>query len=210
MVHAQSYIVGVDEVGRGPLAGPVMVGVVIVPQLFDWSLLPGVGDSKQVSAKKRVLLYETADHLREEGRLDYEVAAMPASYIDRYGIVPAIQEALVTALTIVTQRSGMSTDATEVFLDGGLQAPAEYLRQQTVIKGDRLIPVIGLASIIAKVTRDREMEVLGEDPRFAPYGFQKHKGYGTRAHQEAIRTHGLSSLHRASFCRNITTMIGDN
>ncbi len=197
------YCIGVDEVGRGPLAGPVMVGVVAIPPHFDWSQLPGVGDSKQISQLNRVRLFALAKALKAAGQLDFAVAAVPARRIDRIGIAPAIREALTKALTSVCIRKGLEPGRVLVKLDGGLKAPEEFTHQETIIKGDAKEPVIGLASIIAKVTRDTYMERLGTRKEFAVYGFAAHKGYGTKQHRASIATAGLSTQHRASFCRNV-------
>lgn len=94
-----------------------------------------------------------------------------------------------------------------VKLDGSLRAPAEYVHQETIIKGDSTEKVIGLASIMAKVTRDRYMIKVANDPRFTVYDFARHKGYGTKSHREAIAQNGLSTLHRASYCRNISIVV---
>ncbi len=197
--------VGVDEAGRGPLAGPVAVGAALVPVKFDWALLPGVGDSKQLSEKKREAVFTAAEVLRKQGMLNVAVVLVSAAEIDRVGITPAIKGALAEALATVLQVSGRSHTATEVTikLDGGLKAPSAYVHQETLIKGDQKEKVIGLASIAAKVTRDRYMEALALEAAFAPYQFAKHKGYGTKLHRAAMAEFGLSCEHRASFCKNI-------
>lgn len=194
------YLIGIDEVGRGPLAGPVMVGAVLVPVEFDWALVPGVGDSKRVSAAQRHRIAALARELKGTGRLDYEVAAVRAQRIDTIGITVAIKEALSRALAAVVERHAVSPAQVLVKLDGGLNAPSEYRSQETIIKGDATEPVIGLASIVAKVTRDTHMERLATQRAYAAYGFAAHKGYGTKAHRAAIVAHGLSREHRASFC----------
>jgi ribonuclease HII len=196
------YIIGIDEVGRGPLAGPVMVGVVIVPGDFNWARIAGVGDSKRVTEKNRARICAQAKELKRHGVLDYEVTAVSARRIDKIGIAVAIREALRKGLLTIMSRAKVSPGAVQIKLDGGLYAPPEFLAQETIIKGDGREPVIGLASIIAKVTRDAHMERLATKAEFAPYGFALHKGYGTARHRAAIAAHGLSSEHRASFCRN--------
>ncbi len=200
------YLLGVDEVGRGPLAGPVMVGAVLVPEDFSWSLLPAVADSKKLSAKRRSSIYEAAVALRESGALDFFVAATAASTIDAEGIVPAIRQAIEAALA--TLRSRGAGDETTWFsqvsvrLDGGLRAPQQYEDQVTIIQGDAKEKVIGLASIVAKVTRDEYMCTLAKETQYAGYDFGTHKGYGTKKHREAIMKLGLSREHRVSFCTN--------
>ncbi len=217
------WLVGIDEVGRGPLAGPVMVGAVLVPVDFDWSLIPGVTDSKKLSEKKREQICEIAKRLQGQGKLAYAVAKESAAMIDQVGIVPAIRSALGRALDEVLQKAStypscprvplgstyprpvLGNDDVLIRLDGGLKAPAEYIHQETIIKGDAKEPVIGLASIVAKVTRDRLMLQL--DTEYPGYGFGVHKGYGTAAHRQALVMSGLSAVHRATFCRSL--IVGD-
>lgn len=203
--QTKQRIIGVDEVGRGPLAGPVMVGVVMVPKDFDWNLVPGVGDSKQVTEAKREQVFTAAKRLKQQGIIGYEVASVSAKRIDRIGIAPAIREALTKALTTMLARAMVDPASVSVKLDGGLRAPEEFLDQETIIKGDAREKVIGLASIVAKVTRDRYMVRIGKGTACAAYDFATHKGYGTKSHRAAILTHGLSPFHRASFCRNLLT-----
>lgn len=203
-----NWIIGIDEVGRGPLAGPVMVGAALVPADFDWVLLPGVTDSKKLSEKKREAIYGNAKELQVAGKLFFAVAGESAVVIDEVGIVPAIRRALGRALVEVHEaarasgpRTGLGPDEVRVMLDGGLVAPAEFVHQETIIKGDAKEPVIGLASIVAKVTRDRLMVDI--DAQYPGYGLAGHKGYGTAAHREAVLRLGLSTIHRMSFCKNI-------
>lgn len=188
------YLVGVDEVGRGPLAGPVAVGAVRISQNFDWSQLIGVRDSKKLSEKARETIFERALELQQSNQLHFAVCTSSASYIDTYGIVPAIKRALAESLT----RLELNPEACTILLDGSLAAPAEYIHQETIIRGDDSEPVISLASIVAKVTRDRLMNSLA--PKYPAYGFERHKGYGTSSHLEAIAQSGLSDIHRTSFC----------
>ena len=198
----KGYIIGIDEVGRGPLAGPVMVGVVAVPKDFDWSLISGVNDSKQLTPLKRLVIFKQAKKLRQAGSLYFAVGKVSAKVIDQQGITSAIAKALKQALARVTAELGVvDRRGLEVFLDGGLKAPGEYLDQKTIIRGDASEPVIGLASIVAKVTRDNLLERLGARPDLKPYGLANHKGDGTSEHLAAIAKYGLSREHRRSFCR---------
>ena len=191
------YLIGVDEAGRGPLAGPVAVGAVMVPVDFDWGVLEGVRDSKKLSEKKREEFYARASELERSHILRFTVSTSSSHYIDRYGIVPAIKRALAEALS----RFAIEPHDCRVVLDGSLRAPAEYINQETIIRGDDTEPVISLASIVAKVTRDRLMKRLS--PKYPAYDFHVHKGYGTAAHQSVIRLRGLSNIHRKSFCTRI-------
>jgi ribonuclease HII len=200
-----THIVGIDEAGRGPLAGPVAVGAALLPVGFDWRLLPGVNDSKKLSAKKRDSIYEAAGVLQKAGKLDYQVVLVGAQKIDSHGISPAIKAALLKCLHKLEGRHASVIFSLEVDikLDGGLKAPREYQRQQTIIKGDSLELSIGLASIMAKVTRDRYMEKIAQKSAYQAYDFAQHKGYGTKAHRAAISQYGPCSEHRRSFCQNI-------
>lgn len=200
------YLIGVDEAGRGPLAGPVTVGVVAVAPDFDWELIPGVGDSKKISEKKRESIFERAAELKKEGLLNFAVGESSSEVIDREGIVGAIKAAMKQAL----EELAIAPEDCEVRLDGALHAPAIYTNQTTIIKGDATEPSIGLASIMAKVTRDRYMVAIATKEAFTPYNFAKHKGYGTKAHSDAIRQHGLCKLHRRSFCRSYLTHMSND
>jgi ribonuclease HII len=197
-VSTTRYLIGIDEAGRGPLAGPVSVGAVIVPRGFDWSLVAGAKDSKQMTAKKREEIYTTMCALRREGKLDFAVVFSSALIIDTRGIVPAVQSALDRALGKITKDRTMEYI---VLLDGSLHAPSSYSNQKTIIRGDQSEPVISLASIAAKVMRDHLMVRLAKD--HPAYGFDIHKGYGTLAHRRAIKKEGLSSIHRATFCTRL-------
>ncbi len=192
--------IGIDEAGRGPLAGPVSVGAVKVPVGFDWSLIEGVGDSKQIAPKNREAIFRRAQQLRHIRQLDFVVAMVGSSVIDTQGIVFSINTAMGRCL----QRLELDSAACHIRLDGSLKAPDTY-SQETIIKGDTLIPEIGLASILAKVTRDRYMTHMAR--RYPQYGFSEHMGYGTKAHRHAIATYGECPLHRVSFCKNIKSVV---
>lgn len=203
------YLIGIDEVGRGPLAGPVAVGAVMMPVDFDWSLLEGVRDSKKLSEKKREDIFERARELERRSLLRFSVSTSSATYIDRYGIVPAIKRALAEALEHITKGNPLfpkglpfvQPKECKILLDGSLIAPAEYVDQKTIIRGDDSEPVISLASVMAKVTRDRMMKKLSA--KYPEYDFHVHKGYGTLAHRKVIQQCGLSDLHRVSFCSRL-------
>ncbi|MFM2381398.1 MAG: ribonuclease ribonuclease [Candidatus Parcubacteria bacterium] len=204
MKTTQKWVIGIDEAGRGPLAGPVAVGVALVPQGFDFDLIPGVGDSKKVSEKNREAIYLRAKILQKQGLLSYVVVLTPAKTIDKIGIVPSITKAMYQALTKLHRQGLCNLSQMEdvlVLLDGGLKAPSEYLHQETIIKGDSKEKVIGLASIMAKVTRDQYMDKVSKLPDFLAYNFAVHKGYGTKTHLELIKKHGLSTEHRQTFCK---------
>lgn len=187
------WLVGVDEAGRGPLAGPVAVGVVAVPGRFDIKrAFPGVDDSKKLSEAAREDIYKEMQRLKRQGTLRYIVGFSSAGYIDAHGITRAVRRGVWSGV-----RSVAEPGSSFVKLDGLLKAPPEY-KQETIIKGDSLEPVISLASVVAKVRRDRLMKRLAL--QYPHYGFEVHKGYGTLRHREAIEEFGLCDLHRRSFC----------
>ena len=190
------YIVGVDEAGRGPLAGPVSVGVAVVPKGFKWNIIQGVNDSKKLSEKKRVEIFEIAKVLKKENKINYAVSLVGASVIDRIGISKAVALGISRSL----KRLELNPLKVEVLLDGLLHAPSEYRNQKTIIKGDSKEKVIGLASILAKVTRDKHMIRVAST--YNKYDFHIHKGYGTKSHRTKIAKYGLSKIHRKSFCKN--------
>lgn len=195
-------VVGIDEAGRGPLAGPVAVGAAMVrgdrlkvSGFKKWC--KGLKDSKKLSEKKREEWFEKMKVAEREGWLTFAVVMVSAREIDRHGIAPSISRALTQALT----KLNADPAHTLVLLDGGLKAPEEFAFQKTIIKGDEKESIISLASIAAKVSRDRLLKCLAK--RYPGYGLEVHKGYGTAAHRSAMRRHGLSAIHRKSFCRNL-------
>ena len=189
-------VVGIDEVGRGPLAGPVAVGVLRLKtkrfRLFYKKGETFLRDSKQLSAKQREKWFEIISAERQRGALDFSVSFVSHTLIDKRGLSWALRIATARSLARLT----VSTKS-EIFLDGGLRAPEIFKNQKTIIKGDEKIPAVALASIVAKVLRDRLMIRLAK--QYSQYGFENHKGYGTKAHYGAIKKHGLCPIHRRSF-----------
>ncbi len=176
-------IAGVDEAGRGPLAGPVVAAAVILP--FDL-IIPGVADSKQVPAAKRENLHHEITHQA----LCYGVGIVDERTIDEVNIYQASILAMEKALQALTP-------SPDYVLIDALALPRVFLPQQAIIKGDCRSHTIAAASILAKVTRDRLMHDLHE--RFPHYNFKKHKGYGTREHLSLLQEHGPCEAHRKSF-----------
>lgn len=184
---------GVDEAGRGPLAGPVAVGAVMVPEGFDVATeFPGVADSKKLTEKQRETVYALLEGRAQKGDVRFAVEFESADAIDTHGIVTAVRRALTRAITILAPDASL----VRIQLDGALHAPPEY-EQETIIRGDDLVPLISLASIAAKVERDRLMCKLAEE--YPTYSFETHKGYGTMAHYDALGEFGLCAIHRRSF-----------
>lgn len=191
------YKVGIDEVGRGPLAGPVAVGAFYFLHNSAKEIFKGVKESKQLSEEKREVWYRKIVDAKKSGLLNYKVIFQSEKIIDNKGISYAIRKALESAL----EGLDIPSDQSEILLDGGLYAPEKYIYQRTIIKGDEKEMVIALASICAKVERDRKMNKISI--LYPEYGFHIHKGYGTKIHRESIMKYGLSPVHRRSFCRNM-------
>lgn len=192
------YIIGIDEVGRGPLAGPVTVCACMIPlhsiDEIKNSLL-GITDSKKLSEKQREKYWELLQPLIHEKKISFGLSHVSAQIIDTKGIQYAINKALIEALESIHP----DPYHCYLYLDGGLSAPL-YYRQETIIKGDQSVFCISVASVIAKVSRDKKMLAYAKD--YPNYGFDKHKGYGTKAHREAIQKYGTTSLHRISWIKH--------
>ncbi|MFA6467923.1 MAG: ribonuclease HII [Bacteroidota bacterium] len=176
-------IAGVDEAGRGPLAGPVVAAAVIFEKDV---LIEGVNDSKKLSEKKREQLF----HSIHESALAVGIGIVSHDVIDRINILQASFLAMNKAIAL------LSIQPQQLLVDGNFFRH-ELFPVENIIKGDALSHSIAAASIIAKVTRDSLMKDL--DEQYPHYGFAKHKGYGTKEHIEAIRCHGYSPIHRRSF-----------
>ena len=179
-----SPVAGVDEAGRGPLAGPVVAAAVILPCGYSQDFLD---DSKKVSSKRRDALYE---ELTRDSQVYWGVAFAEVSEIDELNILRATHTAMERAALALPVRPAFC-------LIDGLDVPGFPLAAKGVVRGDGISLSIAAASIIAKVTRDRRMQELAEE--FPVYGFAKHKGYGTQAHMEALREYGPCREHRRSF-----------
>lgn len=181
-------IAGVDEAGRGPLAGPVVAAAAILNVDDDFIYL---NDSKKVTPKRRDILYNDIMN-----RTIYGIGIVFAEEIDEMNILQATYKAMRMAIDKLSKRP-------EVLLNDAVIIPGidESIHQEKIIKGDAKSVSIAAASILAKVTRDRYMEELGE--KYPEYGFEKHKGYGTKAHIEAIKKYGITPEHRKTFLKNI-------
>lgn len=194
------WIVGIDEVGRGPIAGPVMVcAVAISAAVYRRRQWQGLTDSKQMTVQARDHWEKEARQMKKQGQIRIAVASRSAAAIDRCGIALCIHECVVSVL----RQLGLTPQQCEVRLDGSLFAPKEYTRQQTIIKGDSKEQVISMASVIAKVRRDVLMTRFAK--LYPYYRWGENKGYGTVAHYKALERHGLSPLHRKSFLKRYLT-----
>ena len=180
-------VCGIDEAGRGPLAGPVVAAAVILPEDIQ---LPGVNDSKKITEKKREILFDFV----KEHALAYGIGEASETEIDEINILQA------TFLAMRRAVEALQIPADYALVDGnriqGLPVPAE-----TVIGGDGKVLSIAAASILAKVTRDRYMRDMAA--QYPEYGFERHKGYGTKLHYEAIRQYGPCPIHRLSFLKKM-------
>lgn len=182
------YIVGVDEAGRGPLAGPVVAAAVCLPPQAN---LPGVQDSKTLTAARREVLY---DQIRNQA-LAVGLGVVWPEVIDRINILQATHRAMVEAVV----DSGVQPDL--LLVDGLWVSRLDMAPQVALVKGDALCLSIAAASIVAKVERDRIMVAL--DKEYPGYGFSKHKGYPTKEHIAAIQALGLCPQHRRTFCQQL-------
>lgn len=191
------YILGVDEAGRGPLAGPVAVGIVCFEEGYGpLTVFPNLNDSKKLTEKKREAIYQLLLEEQQKGNVSFCVKWGSAKMIDAKGLTHAVVQGVHAGVRLLLP------DPThgKVYLDGLLKAPPEY-EQETVVHGDALIPAIMLASVVAKVSRDRLMKEIAS--KYPEYGFEVHKGYGTKAHYAAIKKHGPCEIHRQLFLRKM-------
>ena len=186
--RGNAYIAGVDEVGRGPLAGPVVCASVIMPLEVE-QLIEGVDDSKKLSAKKREILAEKI----KETALAYTIVEIDEKTIDEINILQATRLGMKRAI------EGLSITPDTVLTDGNMIIDIK-VPQQSIVHGDALSYSIGCASIIAKVHRDAMMDEYAKE--YPHYGFEKNKGYGTAEHIRGIKEHGLCPIHRKTFTKN--------
>lgn len=219
------YVIGIDEVGRGPLAGPVVVAAVLLPA--NWrprgaGRRPDLRDSKQLSQIQRETWYE---HLIAHPKVRFFVAEAQPRTIDEMNIARAADRAARIACEKLLAEGGVQAGECAIYLDGGLylKTRTESRRRtlvhteevlldagavivQTIVKGDGLIPAIRIASIFAKVHRDRLMLDLAKE--YPGYGFDRHKGYATKEHYAAIKKLGLSAIHRLTFTGSLHRQAG--
>lgn len=184
--HGFECVCGIDEAGRGPLAGPVFAAAVILPKDY---IIEGLNDSKKLSEKKRDLLF---DEIKEHAV--YAVASASVEEIDEMNILNATFLAMRRAFDALPERPQAA------FVDGD-RLPGLPVPSKAIIKGDSLSASIAAASIMAKVSRDRYM--LSLDEQYPEYCFKKHKGYGTKLHYEKIREFGISPVHRKTFLKKL-------
>ena len=201
----QKYIIGIDEVGRGPLAGPVTVAAIAATANFQKNFKVKLKDSKKLSPKQREKWFKFV----KENKIPFAIANVWPKTIDKINISKAANLAATRCIIkLTTNNQRLTIKNCKIFLDGGLylnlQPTTNNQRQnkikaKTIIRGDEKIPAIALASIVAKVHRDTLMKRLHK--KYPQYGFDKHKGYGTKLHYKMLKKYGISEIHRKSFCK---------
>jgi len=204
------YILGVDEAGRGPLAGPVSVGGFLAVNekgfQFDetgeeglkFEFLDGIKDSKKLTVKKRKEWHEKLTAYSSE--FCYCFAFVNNEFIDKKGMTLSLKTGVEKIVRNFEKSVGINPENCFIVLDGMLTAPVEY-KQKSIFKGDEKIPLISAASVIAKVSRDKQMLCWHE--KYPQYYFAQHKGYGTKLHYEMIKKYGFCKIHRRSFCGDL-------
>lgn len=202
--------IGVDEAGRGAWAGPVVAGafVILRPRFTKTATYRNIDDSKRLSEAERSRLFDELVAARERGDVGFSVTAIPPETIDTAGIKEANRRAMENSLWSVLDLLDQlepTAEAVDIRIDGNDHYRFDFSKRRNAgnirvleyIRGDSRFKVIGAASIVAKVSRDRLMESLRKD--YPEYGFEKHKGYGTAAHQSALRQFGVLEIHRKSY-----------
>ena len=189
-----SQIAGIDEAGRGPLAGPVVAAVVIMAPNVS---IEGLNDSKKMTEARREAAYAKLHELRGSD-VFFGVGQSSAQEIDHIGILPATFQAMARSVEAMTKSGCPCIDNFLLIIDGRDKVPnLQHLHQMPIIGGDGLSPSIAAASVLAKVSRDHQMVSLSKT--YPDYGFEQHKGYGTKRHMETLNSHGPCPEHRLSF-----------
>lgn len=195
-------VIGIDEVGRGPLAGPVTVCAVYIEKetIVRRDMFQNIiRDSKKINKTLRNNIYQTIRKFRyNKCVIRYAISSRSATYVDRYGIAESARKCVRSCLHSL-ERQGIAVDMVPIRLDAGLYAPEKYPNQESFIKGDERFVEIALASIIAKEWRDAYMRRMAKE--FPEYGWSQNVGYGTQKHREAIRRHGTTRMHRRTYLK---------
>lgn len=190
------FIIGIDEAGRGPLAGPVVVAGILLTvnhKRDERKILAGIRDSKKLTGKQREKWFK---FINNHPRIRYARSVVSPEVIDKINISQAANAGANGVCRKLISRAKSKSQNILVRLDGGLRLP-KHITHKVMIKGDEKIPTIAAASIVAKVTRDKIMSAFHE--KYPAYGFNQHKGYGTKLHRQNIARFGLSAIHRKSF-----------
>jgi ribonuclease HII len=201
-------VIGIDEVGRGALAGPVSVGSFLLFSEHSRKIRAGAkrrklkfADSKKLTKRAREEWFSFLSEMHDAGYCKFVISHTAPQVIDKAGLTKAIFKALSRGL----KKLSVDASETHVRLDGGLKAPLLYVHQKTIIKGDEKEFSIMCASIVAKVTRDRLMRKIAK--KYANYGFDAHVGYGTKAHKANLEKYGKSPIHRVRFLKSFPTLV---
>lgn len=193
-------VVGIDEVGRGPFAGPVTVCTVAMPYEYyqkNKSKWRGLTDSKKMTKTSRELWSDIVHNLKTKKEINFSIVNQAAHAVDKLGISNAIRKCIALGLDELQ----LDPEDTLILLDGSLKAPKEFIKQKTIIKGDSKEKIISMASVIAKVNRDSFMQKLHK--KYPHYNWAQNKGYGTREHRENILKYGITPQHRKSYLKNL-------
>ncbi|MEI6296156.1 MAG: ribonuclease HII [bacterium] len=196
MINKIERFIGIDEVGRGPLAGPITLCAMSFSSR-NLEIFNGIKDSKKLTEKSRNEWYGKIHEEKNIGRINFSISSASNFDIDKFGLSKVIKLAIENIL----KELECDPAGSFILLDGSLYAPSEYKQQETIIKGDEKEQVISTASVVAKVYRDLLM--IEYSKKYPQYGFEKHKGYGTKAHYEAIKKYGICEIHRKSFLKDI-------
>lgn len=214
-VGKKAYILGVDEVGRGPLAGPVTVCVSLLAQNSDRRLkkelkrisgrpYPIGKDSKKMTETEREFWFEYLKVFEQLGDVQFFVGSKSAAEIDKKGIAVCIHELVDSLISRASLKMNANFKMFTLLADAGLKTKHGVAKQKSIVKGDEKEFVISIASVYAKVTRDRYMSKLAKKKIYEKYKFDINKGYGTEFHRKSIRKFGLSDQHRKGFCGRLT------
>lgn len=202
---SKQFLVGVDEVGRGPIAGPVCVCVFMADEKNLLNIIKNaphvLKDSKKLTKNKREDWSKYLYECKKNNLCDFAATMESNVVIDKFGIVTAIQKAVNKSFAKLATKCSLKPTNSNVLLDAGLKPPAEFKDYQSIVKGDEKEPVIAMASILAKVHRDGFMTKL--DTKYPDYGFKSNVGYGTAVHYIALKNKGILPVHRKTFLGNI-------
>ncbi len=188
-----NFIIGIDEAGRGPLAGPVVAGAVVFLNHKSEDLSLGVNDSKKMTAKQREKVY---NYFKKSSDIEWGIGIVSEKIIDKINILESTKLAMTKAVECLEKKLGKSNTKIILIIDGNIKLNIN-LTQKSVIKADQKVFSCALASIFAKVTRDKIMQEYHK--KYPEYGFDKHKGYGTSYHFKMLKKYGYCKIHRKSF-----------
>lgn len=200
-IKKEEGVIGIDEVGRGPLAGPVTVGAAYLsdPKGAEFRIFNNtIRDSKKLTLSIRNNIFQTIRKNKKTNNILFAVSSRSAEHIDKYGINNSIHSCIISCLNSL-EKQGVDVKSIKINMDGGLKIKQKNLKQEAFIKGDERFVEIAIASIIAKVTRDNYMFRLAK--KLANYGFETNVGYGTLKHRNAIKKFGITKYHRKSYLK---------